>query len=117
MHVADNQMQDSLHWSSEQKQRAHSRIFEDLMRRYHLTEAQVISRLDDDGPKAQSTISRWKTLDVRPNRHIYLDLLKNVFQLGYEQIDAMLWLSGMPPLLRKEITAVFGSSQIFREKT
>ncbi len=110
-------MQDSTQWSSEQKKRAHSRIFEDLMNRYHLTEAQIISRLDDDGPKAQSTISRWKTLDVRPNRHIYLDLLKNVFQLNYEQIDAMLWLSGLLPLLPKETTVVFGNSCIFREKT
>ena len=110
-------MQDSLPWNQEQKRRAHARIFEDLMRRFNLTEAQVISRLGEDGPKSQSTISRWKTLDVKPNRHIYLDLLRNVLHLNYDQIDAMLWLSGAPPLLRQETTVIFTSSQIFYEKT
>lgn len=110
-------MQNSLKWSPEQKKRAHSRIFEDLMKRRRLTETQIISKLGDEGPKAQSTINRWKTLDVRPNRHTYLDLLKNIFQLEYNQIDAMLWLSGMPPLLRKETASVFGSNDIFHEKT
>jgi hypothetical protein len=110
-------MPDNLQWSSEQKKRAHSRIFEDLMLNNHLTEAQIISRLDDDGPKAQSTISRWKTLDVRPNRPVYLDLLKNIFRLSYAQIDAMLWLAGTPPLLRQEVTGIFGSSRFFHDKT
>jgi hypothetical protein len=117
MHGAEKKMQDNFRWSSEQKKRAHSRIFEDLMRLYHLTEAQIISRLNEDGPKAQSTISRWKTLDVKPNRHVYLDLLRNIFQLGYEQIDAMLWLSGMPPLLREEVTMLLGGRESFRDKT
>ncbi len=86
------------------------------MRRCHLTENPIITRLGEDGPKAQSTISRWKTLDVRPNRHKYLDLLRHIFHLNQEQIDAMLWLAGTPPLLRQEITEVFGSSQILHEK-
>jgi hypothetical protein len=110
-------MNNNLQWSSEQRKRAHSRIFEDIMSRHNLTEKQIIAKLGEDGPRAQSTISRWKTLDVIPNRHKYLDLLRNVFHLNYEQIDAMLWLTGTPPLLRQEANEIFGGNQIFREKT
>jgi hypothetical protein len=117
MHGPQKNMQDKLRWNTEQKRRAHARIFEDLMRRYQLTEAMIVSRLEEDGPKSQSTISRWKTLDVRPNRHVYLDLLRNVFQLSYEQIDAMLWLCGMPPLLRAEVKMLLGGPGSFQERT
>jgi hypothetical protein len=117
MHGAEEIMQDSYQWNSEQKKRAHSRIFEDLMRLHNLTEAQIVARLGDDDLKTQSTISRWKTLAVRPNRHIYLDLVRNIFQLNYEQIDAMLWLSGMPPLLMEEVKLVLGKGTSFQDKT
>lgn len=117
MHGVKMQMKDSLQWSIEQKKRAHSRIFEDLMKLYNLTEEQIVSRLGDDDLKTQSTISRWKTLSVKPNRHIYLDLLRNVFRLNYEQIDAMLWLAGMPPLLLKEVEMLLGSQESFQDKT
>jgi hypothetical protein len=110
-------MNNYLKWSNEHKKRGHARIFEDLMRRRHLNENRIVDMLGDEGPEAQSTISRWKTLQVKPSRHGYLDLLKNIFRLDYNQIDAMLWLAGIPPLLREEVTTILGDSGLFRDKT
>lgn len=110
-------MKNYLRWNNDQKKRAHARIFEDLMRRRRLGEKQIVDILGDEGPKAQSTISRWKTLQVKPNRPAYIDLLKNVFQLEYHQIDAMLWLSGIPTLLREEVATIFRTSAVFRDRT
>lgn len=103
-------------WNPEQKKRAHARIFEELMRRQHMTETQIILTLGD-GPRAQSTINRWKTGQVRPNRHVYLDILKNIFHLDYDEIDTMLWLAGMPPMLRDEVNTILGNDENFRDRT
>ncbi|MBM4400570.1 MAG: hypothetical protein FJ045_01315 [Crenarchaeota archaeon] len=65
----------------------------------------------------QATVNRWKTLVVRPGRDKLIELLKNVFALGYDDIDAMLWLAGLPEMTREECRSVMGSTESFRGKT
>lgn len=102
-----------MQWSDEQKKRAFSRLFQAFMERCHKSEKQLASLLDVN----QATVNRWKTLVVRPGRDKLIELLKNVFALGYDDIDAMLWLAGLPEMTREECRSVMGSTESFRGKT
>jgi hypothetical protein len=111
------QMPDSLRWNTEDKKRAHARILEVMMKLRGVSGRELVSILGDKSLKSPNTIGRWKTLQVKPNRPVYLYMLRNIFQLDYEQIDAMLWIAGMPSLLKKEVKNVFGSDGTFKDRT
>lgn len=100
-------------WNSDQKKRAFSHLFQNLLKRSGKTEKQLASLLDVD----QTTINRWKTLHVKPGRDKFLELLKNVFTLNYDNVDAMLWLAGLPEMTRTEVAAVFGTKDTFQTRT
>jgi len=100
-------------WNNNQKGRAFSWLFQAMKERCGKSDKQLASILDVN----QSTISRWKNLVGRPGRDKLIDLLRNIFALGYEDIDAVLWLAGLPEMTREELRSALGSDEDFRPKT